>query len=138
MGTQQILMIIISVIIIGASVVIGIYMFDLSGVNSQRQMMISDLHIYSDHVFAYMKTTSSMGGGAGKAPDINNLAEYLGFKDADLSITTHNGKYTLKSFTAGADPKVEILAENTQIKISLTATIKYTLPSQQALSIETN
>ena len=98
MGTQQILMIVLSVIVVGAAVAVGITMFNTQSQNSQRQAIVGDLQNYAAHALSYYKTPASMGGG-GYSYGANLAAAQAGV-GVSLGMTTGaltnlNGTYTL-------------------------------------------
>lgn len=96
MGTQQILMIVLSVIVVGAAVAVGIQMFDTQATNSQKSAILADLNNYGAQTIAYWRTPTSMGGGGGAIASAGALGEYLGFPDdTNTTITNDNGKYTI-------------------------------------------
>jgi len=96
MGTQQILMIVLSVIVVGAAVAVGIQMFDTQAVNSQKSAVLADLNNFGAQTIAYWRTPASMGGGGGAIATAGALGEYLGFPDAtNTKITNANGTYTI-------------------------------------------
>ncbi len=63
MGTQQILMIVLSVIIVGIAVGVGITMFQNQAKTSNRQALLGDLRNFSASAIAFYKIPASMGGG---------------------------------------------------------------------------
>jgi len=63
MGTQQILLIVLSVIIVGIAVAVGISMFNTQSVAADQQAIAADLQSFGAQVLAYLKTPTSMGGG---------------------------------------------------------------------------
>jgi hypothetical protein len=67
MGTQQILMIILSVIVVGAAVAVGIGMFDTQSVNQERNAIHSELMQMAVQAQAWYRTPLMMGGGGKKA-----------------------------------------------------------------------
>ena len=92
MGTQQILLIVLTVIIVGVAIAVGIAMFKTHAMNSNRQAIISELNLMSASIIAYFKTPASQGGGV---YDIEKICMYLGYQyysDGD-SLTTVNGSY---------------------------------------------
>lgn len=128
MGTQQILMIVLSVIVVGAAVAVGIQMFDTQATNSQRTAIAGDLQNFGAQVLSYFRTPTSMGGGKGVDVTIANLADYLSFKVADgvYSFSNANGVYTLTVTTTTADAAVISIVGKDKASggnISLTATI---------------
>ena len=62
MGTQQILLIVLSVIIVGAAVAVGIDMFNRQDYTSNRSAAASDVQIYLTQVLQYYKMPTQLGG----------------------------------------------------------------------------
>ena len=119
MGTQQILMIVLSVIIVGAAVAVGIQMFDTQATNSQRTAIAADIQNFGAQVLAFQRTPTSMGGGKGAtnlAAAKENLAQYLGFTGDENSLENVNAKYTLSV--------VDNIATITGVQDNVTATGK--------------
>jgi len=85
MGTQQILMIILSVIVVGTAIAVGIQMFDTYYDNARRQQGAVELQRLGAMIEAWYRTPVAMGGGGnGKNPDgtariptIQEIARYL-------------------------------------------------------------
>jgi len=107
MGTQQILMIVLSVIIVGIAVGVGITMFQNQAKTSNRQALLGDLRNFSSNAIAFYKIPSSMGGGGNGTPGFlgnsgngSELKMYLGFDADDNTFSNENGTYTLESPTA--------------------------------------
>ena len=109
MGTQQILMIVLSVIIVGVAVGVGITMFQNQAVNSNRQAVIADLNNFAAQAIAWYKLPTYMGGGGnegftttpegGEEAVTAGLLSYLGFindeGDPATTYTNDNGTYTI-------------------------------------------
>jgi len=107
MGTQQILMIVLSVIIVGIAVGVGITMFQNQAKTSNRQALLGDLRNFSSNAIAFYKIPSSMGGGGNGTPGFlgnsgngSELKMYLGFDADDNTFSNENGTYTLGALTA--------------------------------------
>jgi len=101
MGTQQILMIVLSVIIVGVAVGVGITMFQNQARNSNRQAVISDLQNFRANAIAFYKMPASMGGGGNGNPGFvgtgtsgAQLRTYLGFP-ASGNFSNDNGDYSI-------------------------------------------
>jgi hypothetical protein len=105
MGTQQILLIVLSVIIVGIAIAVGIAMFGNQAYNSNRQAVISELNNYAALTLQYWKTPASMGG-AGQSTsnvELEKLANFIGFTYADSKVvsmgnwknTSENGEFRL-------------------------------------------
>ena len=79
MGTQQILMIILSVIVVGAAVAVGIQMFDTQADNQTRNALVVESMQMAVQAQAWYRTPSMMGGGGYKVTniDIDRIATYI-------------------------------------------------------------
>ncbi|HNX00805.1 MAG TPA: hypothetical protein PLE74_04210 [Candidatus Cloacimonadota bacterium] len=104
MGMQQILVIVLSVIIVGVGVTIGITSFQAQAYSTNRQAVVSEMQHYIKEGVAYFKTPSDMGG-AGSIPEnivISDLATAMGFGvyrsgpyNGSFGTTSDNGDYVL-------------------------------------------
>jgi len=63
MGTQQILMIVLSVIVVGTAITIGIQMFDTQYQNQVKNAIVQDLQRMSVEAQAWYRTPYMAGGG---------------------------------------------------------------------------
>lgn len=98
MGTQQILLIVLSVIIVGIAVAVGITMFNAQATNSNRQAIMSDMNNLAASALAYYKTPVSHGGGGGAwGSDVDPIGQWLGYDydTGDDECTTGNGSFVL-------------------------------------------
>ena len=79
MGTQQILMIILSVIVVGAAVAVGIQMFDTQADNQTRNALVVESMQMAVQAQAWYRTPDMMGGGGYKATNISigKIAKYI-------------------------------------------------------------
>ncbi len=96
MGTQQILLIVLSVIIVGIAVAVGISMFNSQAVNANRQAIVSDMNNFGAQAMAYYRSPASHGGGAGTWT-LDDVGQWLGYNydpDGD-SLYTDNGTFHL-------------------------------------------
>lgn len=100
MGTQQILLIVLSVIIVGIAVAVGISMFNSQAVNANRQAIVADMNNFGAQAMAYYRSPTSHGGGAGTW-NVDEVGQWLGYNfDASSdSLFTDNGDFLLT--TAG-------------------------------------
>jgi hypothetical protein len=108
MGTQQILLIVLSVIIVGIAVAVGITMFNAQSINSARQAIISDMNNFASQAQSYWKTPVPMGGaGYNPGAALNAAAlkaaleNYIG-PSFFVSPGNDNAIYTLAITAAGA------------------------------------
>lgn len=66
MGTQQILLIVLSVIIVGAAIAVGIQMFNNQAYNSNKSAIAAEAQTYATQIVQFYKTPVSQGGLGGK------------------------------------------------------------------------
>jgi len=141
MGTQQILMIVLSVIIVGVAVGVGITMFQNQAINSNRQAVIADLNNFAAQAIAWYKLPVNMGGGGNGEPGFLSsgsatagLLSYIGFVDPETgegvdTYTNDNGTYTL---TAGTNT-LDIIGTGKE-KVGEADYVKATLKIDMALA----
>jgi hypothetical protein len=65
MGQQQMLLLILGVVIVGAAIAIGISLFGAQSVSANRDAMISDINHISALAYKFRISLRSMGGGQG-------------------------------------------------------------------------
>jgi hypothetical protein len=65
MGTQQILLIVLSVIIVGAAIAVGIQMFNNQAYSANKSAIAADAQSFASQVVQYYKTPESQGGLGG-------------------------------------------------------------------------
>jgi len=102
MGTQQILMIILSVIIVGTAIAVGIQMFDTQYENATRQALAAELMQQMSKVLAWYRTPAVYGGGgSGRdrngdaltgSPSMNAAAQYTYGKNYSTLSGSTGGK----------------------------------------------
>lgn len=105
MGTQQILLIVLSVIIVGVAIAVGIQMFNAQSYNSNKTAIAADAQTYATQIVQYYKTPVSQGGGGNALPSADAtgaalMGNAMGWDGA--TITNDNGTYTLAITTTGA------------------------------------
>ena len=102
MGTQQILLIVLSVIIVGIAAAVGITMFNTQAETSNRQAILMDLQNFSSHSQAFYKTPRDLGGGGQGTPGFSeeeDIKRYLGF-GTGTEFVNDNGSYQITANTA--------------------------------------
>ena len=99
MGTQQILLIVLSVIIVGIAVAVGITMFNAQATNSNRQAIMGDMNNLASSALAFYKTPTTHGGGGNTWGLLDNLGNWLGYEWDGTICETGNGTYSIT--TAG-------------------------------------
>jgi len=63
MGVQQLTLLVLTVIIIGISISVGIYIFNQALIRHNRLAIIDDMNIFVGVANTYYKTPIDMGGG---------------------------------------------------------------------------
>jgi Tfp pilus assembly protein PilE len=86
MGQQQLLLIILSVIIVGIAIAVGINMFQTNAVDSNRQAIISDVMNLGAKAHRYYRTPVSLAGGG---------QNFQGFHLSTNESTNPNGQFTV-------------------------------------------
>ncbi len=103
MGTQQILLIVLSVVIVGIAIAVGITMFNTQAKNSARQAIISDMTNFAASTMAYYRTPASQGGsGYGTTNwDATHIANYIGIGDnGSGGLETDNATYSIPTVSS--------------------------------------
>lgn len=125
MGTQQILLIVLSVIIVGVAIAVGISMFNSQAYNANKTAIASDAQAFAAQVLQWWKTPQSQGGAGGVAPteDMETIiTDYLGL-NGDNAIN-ENGGYAITSADGNT---VEITGRGTAVRNSMRPQIKTTV-----------
>lgn len=104
MGTQQILLIVLSVIIVGAAIAVGIQMFNSQSYSANKSAIAADAQSYASQIVQYYKTPVSQGGAGGALlgtgepllstdEAAEKIGSFIGWGGA--STNNENGKYFL-------------------------------------------
>lgn len=95
MGTQQILLIVLSVIIVGAAIAVGIQMFNNQAYSANKTAIAADAQNYASQVVQYYKTPISQGGAGGNLSGVTaaKIGSFIGWGGATLKDNNENGDY---------------------------------------------
>lgn len=85
MGQQQLLLIVLSVIIVGVAIAVGVTQFRSSAVDSNRQALIADMVNLAAKAQRYYRTPAQLGGGG---------QSFVGFALSSIESSNANGTYT--------------------------------------------
>lgn len=115
MGTQQILLIVLSVIIVGAAIAVGIQMFNNQAYSSNKSAIAAEAQTYATQIVQFYKTPVSQGGLGGKlaANQTDKINDYLGWDKTGLK--SDSGQFTV---TSAADSTVVITGIGTAVRDS--------------------
>ena len=98
MGTHQIMLVILSVVLVAVAVALGIFIFQNQSQNTNRQLLANDLNFLGTETLRFWRTPPSMGGGA---PDINEAdQEKLEFYLHWAGNTNQTASGTIQAVTA--------------------------------------
>lgn len=104
MGQQQLLLIVLSVIIVGIAVVVGINMFNDQAASSNLDAVTADLVNLASRAQQHFRRPTAMGGGGGSFALLTANAAGLAYLTTQPS--NENGAYTISS--AGTATTVSI------------------------------
>ncbi|HQU71623.1 MAG TPA: hypothetical protein PKV71_09635 [Calditrichia bacterium] len=97
MGQQQLLLIVLSVIIVGIAVAVGVNMFRSGAIDANRQALISDVVNYGAKAQRHYRTPTQLGGGS---------QNFDGFKMNGIDTANANGTYAANNNIPGNNSKV--------------------------------
>ncbi len=119
MGTQQILLIVLSVIIVGVAIAVGITMFNNQAYNSNQTSIASENQNYAAQVIQWWKTPESLGGAGQVSANVTvaKVAAFLGFSTAGVLTGGESGEFKITAVVATAGSEaVEITALGKEVK----------------------
>jgi hypothetical protein len=105
MGTQQLLLLALGVIIVGVAIAVGITMFHSLAYHSNQQAMIGDLWNYGAQSIQFWKTPMSQGGAGHIKTEVTapRVANFLGFYDSGNTHTADDGIFRVAEVVTGGD-----------------------------------
>ena len=110
MGQQQLLLIVLSVIIVGIAVVVGINMFNDQAASSNLDGITADLVNLASRAQQHFRRPTAMGGGGGSFALLTGNAAGLAYLTTQP--TNENGSFNIQS--AGTATTVQIRAVGTE------------------------
>lgn len=117
MGTQQLLLIVLGVIIVGIAIAVGITIFNNQAFNANQQAVSQELNTYGTMVIQWWKTPVGQGGAGQLSASVTipNAAKAIGNTGANNLLTTDNGEFKVTEIdaTAGAE-EVTIMGLGTE------------------------
>ena len=90
MGTQQLLLVILGIIIVGIGIAVGIGLFSATSVSSNKDAIINDMMNISQYAYRYKLKPEPLGGGG---------RFYTGFILPSKLASNENATYTAVSTT---------------------------------------
>lgn len=103
MGQQQLLLIVLSVIIVGISVVVGIQTFSSSAAAANQDAVVADLTKMGSDAQGWYRKPSMLGGGGSSfgSTTLTLLGYPTNPTDVSGTYATSNGDYTITGRAAG-------------------------------------
>ena len=95
MGQQQLLLLVLSAIIVGVSIVVGINMFSTNAYQANRENVIQEAVTIGAKAQEWYRKPTMLGGGGRSFATLTNLTSI------GASGVTANGTYTLEGLAAG-------------------------------------
>jgi len=105
METQQLLLIVLGVIIVGIAIAVGITIFNNQAYNANQQAVASELNNYAAMVMQWWKTPAAQGGAGQLDSNISqtNVATWIGFDASTYAYTNPDtGQFKITAVTDGS------------------------------------
>jgi len=119
MGQQQLLLIVLSVIIVGVAVAVGVTQFQSSAVDANRQAVIGDLVNLAAKAQRFYRTPAELGGGTqnfgGFVLGTLETENANGFYDVSLAVPADESVVVPGPTTAAAGASVIIVGSGTEL-----------------------
>lgn len=119
MGTQQLLLIVLGVIVVGIAITVGILMFNRQAMLLHRQEIVAQMNNYVTDALAYKRTPRSLGGGSGTFWGFNptgseEYSAHIGSPaNTGLRIITPTVNYFIEYWAEGSYPqRIKIIASS--------------------------
>lgn len=119
MGSQQLLLLIVGVLMVGLMITVGIIMFGDNASASNRDAIANDLTAYASKAQVYQRRPRYLGGGGGS---------FQGFSLGHSTVTNLNGTYSISAATPAATTIEGVGIETgfdrvNPVKVAVTVTI---------------
>jgi hypothetical protein len=93
MGQQQLLLLILSMIIVGVAIAVGLTLFYAEGMEANKDAIVNDLNNLAANAYQYRIRPVCMDGGGNS---------YSGYRISSKLITNENGTYTVSAVSAAS------------------------------------
>lgn len=115
MGQQQLMLIILSVIVVGIAVTLGITMFSDSSIDANRDALTNDLTNLASRAHQYYRRPSYLGGGGNSFAGLT--ADAAGIRRLTNTPKNDNGTYSIASAGTGVglNANVELLGVGNEL-----------------------
>jgi hypothetical protein len=105
MGTQQLLLLVLGVIIVGIAIAVGITMFHSAAYHANEQAIVGDLTNYGTQAIQFWKTPLGQGGAGHIQSEVTmvNVSQFLGFTGSGLTLRADDGIFRIADIITGGD-----------------------------------
>lgn len=100
MGTTQMLLIVLGVIIIGVAIGVGIGLFGATSVDSNRGALVEDIQNIAVDAYAFKTRPTTMGGGSGQYTGYRVPPKLQAMDDGTFAATPSSQQVTLAGTSA--------------------------------------
>jgi hypothetical protein len=102
MGTKEIFMGLVGVIIVGVMTMIGFNVFTITSFNNNKAALAAEMNVYTKQLEAYWGNSCDMGGAGWTDANITlaKVTTYLAFTGANNSYKSANGEFRVISVAA--------------------------------------
>ena len=119
MTQQQLLLSVLSIIIVGIAIVVGINVFGSSAIQTNHNAVVLDCLTIAARALTYSRTPVSMGGGFDPTIDIRS---FTGLTREKLKWPAHNANASNFTFTVTAT-QLTIVATSIEDDVSVTTKV---------------
>ena len=114
MGQQQMLLILLTVVIVGIAIALGITMFSDNAVDENRDGLTNDLANLASRAHAYYRRPTVFGGGGNSFAGLT--ADAAGISKLTNAPKNQNGVYSIATAATGTGPTacIELLGIGTE------------------------
>jgi hypothetical protein len=126
MGSQQLLLIVLGVLLVGIAIYVALTMFGSGAENSTRSAMINDLQTYGASARTYYTKLQALGGGKGSFTEMTpgsiglrdneNARYFIQTADKDLCVIVGMGRI-VASNDDSVQVRIRITPQRNQIEI---------------------
>jgi hypothetical protein len=105
MGTQQLLLLALGIIVVGVAIAVGITMFNNASFKANEQSLVSELANYATQVIQYWKTPIAQGGASQQQIEITDekVARFIGFNGLGNTFSSNDGLFRVADITGSGD-----------------------------------
>ena len=100
MGTQQLLLTILGIVVVGIAISVGIYLFTGTTISSNKDAIINDLQNLGQYAYRYKLKPEPLGGGGSLYTGFNIPAKLASNDNATYSATTTASAVTFTALSA--------------------------------------